>query len=94
MRRGFLLIRAEEAREQGTAEAKKGLDELGRLLFVDADQLERVACDHVTTNQNDSQHAICELIRQSAVKAFGHEVGREGRSGPSAGQNEPAGNTK
>lgn len=77
MRGGFLITRAKKAREKGAAEPQEGFDELGSLLFVEADERKSLACDQVTTNQNHSQHAVCELIRKTAVKAFRHEIGRQ-----------------
>lgn len=81
MRGCFLLVRAEQAREQGATEAQEGFDELGRLPRL-AEQVQRLAGDQVTHNQNNSQHAVCELIRQSAVKALGDEVGCKSRASP------------
>lgn len=81
MRGLFLVIGTEEAREQGATEAQKRLDELGRLPRL-AEQVQRLAGDQVTQNQNNSQHAICELIRQSAVKALGDEIGCKSRASP------------
>ncbi|MER9265420.1 hypothetical protein NKI63_12695 [Mesorhizobium sp. M0410] len=55
---------------------------LGRLPIVDADEGEGFSGDYIATNQNDSQHTICELVCQSTIKAFRHEVGS--KRGPSA----------
>lgn len=77
----FLLIRAKEAREQRATEAQEGFDELSRLLFVGTDQRKGFARYQVTTNQKNSQHAVCKLVCESAVKAFGHEIGRQSRTG-------------
>ncbi|MER9280540.1 hypothetical protein [Mesorhizobium sp. M0522] len=53
---------------------------LGRLPIVDPDEGEGFPGDYITTNQNDSQHTICELVCQSTVEAFCHEIRRQ--SGP------------
>lgn len=74
MGRCFLITRAKQAGDHRPGSAEQSFDELGRLLFVDADEVEGLAGDYVTTNQNKSQHAICELIRKSAVEALGYKV--------------------
>lgn len=78
----FLIPAAEETGQQGATETQEGFDELGRLLFVSTDKRQCFASNQVTTNQKNSQHAICELIRQSPVKTFGDEIGRESCPSP------------
>ncbi|TIN83330.1 MAG: hypothetical protein E5Y00_10015 [Mesorhizobium sp.] len=70
MGRCFLITGAEQPGDHGPGSAEQRFDELGRLLFVDADKVEGLAGDYVTTNQNNSQDTVCELIRKSAVEAF------------------------
>lgn len=49
--------------------------------MVGTDERERLAGDHVTHNQNNSQDAVCELVCQSTVETLCHEIGGKGGSG-------------
>lgn len=81
MRGCFLIARAKEPGEQRPGSAEQSFDELGRLPRL-AEQVQRLAGDQVTHNQNNSQHAVCELIRQSAVKALGDKICCKSRASP------------
>lgn len=56
--------------------------------MVGTDERERLAGDHVTHNQNNSQEAIRELVCKSTVEALCHEIGGKGGSGARGERND------